>query len=50
MKWLNNFREWFRCWWSFNYYDIHIEKDDIKGVPDIFDEYTCQRCKKIFKK
>jgi len=47
---MKKFIAYLRCYWSFYFYDIHTEKDDIKGVPDMFSEYTCQRCGKIFKK
>ena len=49
MNWIQKQQAKFRCWWSHWYYDVHIPQDDIKGIPDIFEEYTCQRCGKIFK-
>lgn len=51
MKWFSTKKlaGYFTCWFSFWYYDIHTEKDDIKKVPDIYKQYTCQRCGKIFK-
>jgi len=54
MKWITEKKEalkgWYRCWFSFNFHDVHMEQDDIKKVPDMHNEYTCQRCGKIFKK
>lgn len=51
MKWLSLKRplNYLICWFSYWYWDIHTEKDDIKGIPDVFKQYTCQRCGKIFK-
>jgi len=45
IQWINQLR----CWWSKQFFDIHKSMDDIKGIPDHFNEYKCQRCGKIFK-
>jgi hypothetical protein len=37
------------CWWSKQFFDIHKAEDDVRGIPDHFGEYRCQRCNKIFK-
>lgn len=42
-------RDNFVCWWSYWYYDIHSEEDDVRKIPDAHKEYTCQRCGKMFK-
>lgn len=42
-------KNWFICWFSFWYYDIHTPEDSIKGIKDNFGEYTCKRCKTIYK-
>ena len=42
-------RNWFVCWWSEYYFNIHTEEDDIRKIPDHRKEYTCKRCGKIYK-
>lgn len=47
---MERIRNWFVCWWSEYYYNIHKEKDDIRGgIPDHYGEYTCLRCGKTYK-
>lgn len=47
---VSKIRNWFVCWWSINYYNIHKKEDDIRGgIPDNYGEYNCKRCGKIFK-
>jgi hypothetical protein len=46
---LTNLFNKFVCWWSHYYNDIHQPSDDVRGVPDHFEEYTCQRCGATFK-
>lgn len=42
-------KNWFICWWSHWYSDIHTPADSLKGVPDNWGEYECARCGKLFK-
>lgn len=46
---MKTIRNWFVCWWSEYYYNIHKREDDIRGVPDHYGEYTCKRCGKVYK-
>jgi hypothetical protein len=46
---MKRLKNWFICWWSTWYFDIHSERDDIRGIPDQWKEYRCKRCGKNYK-
>jgi hypothetical protein len=44
-----NIKTKFICWISKYIQDIHTEKEGINRIPDIYSEYKCKYCGKIYK-